>query len=82
VVPLVETAGIGLNWTADQKGFFATRQAALGVRELLCLDFRGKATLLRKCGSNDGGGCESLPSPDGRHLAADQNNNVWMMENF
>jgi len=76
---------IGLNWTADQKGFFATRQAAPGVRELLYLDFRGKATLLRKCGSNDGGGCESLPSPDGRHLAiidTDQNNNVWMMENF
>ena len=32
-----------------------------------------------------GGGCEGLPSPDGRHLAIidrDQSNNMWMMENF
>src|SRR5262249_53533445 len=50
-----------LTWSADQKGFFVTRQAAPSVSELLYLDFKGKATLLRKCGSNDGGGCESLP---------------------
>lgn len=76
-----------LNWSADQKGFFATKKGQRG-NELLYLDFQGKATSLRKCGggaSGPGGGCEGLPSPDGRHLAIidrDQSNNVWMMENF
>jgi hypothetical protein len=77
-----------LNWSADQKGFFATRRGESG-NELLYLDFQGKATSLRKCGGNAGsslaGGCEGLPSPDGRHLAIldrDQRDNMWMMENF
>jgi len=77
---------VGLNWAPDQNGFFATRAAQnVNVKELLYLDFKGTATSLRKCGSNDGGGCESLPSPDGRHLAivdTEQNNNMWMIENF
>jgi eukaryotic-like serine/threonine-protein kinase len=78
---------IWLNWSADQKGFFATRKGQSG-NELLYLDFRGKATSLRKCGGGTnglGGGCEGLPSPDGQHLAIidrDQSNNMWMMENF
>jgi serine/threonine protein kinase len=78
---------IWLNWSADQKGFFATRKGKSG-NELLYLDFQGKATSLRKCGGGTnglGGGCEGLPSPDGRHLAItdrDQSNNMWMMENF
>jgi hypothetical protein len=76
---------IWLNWSADQKGFFATTKLQSG-NELLDLDFQGKATLLRKCaGGGLGGGCEGLPSPDGRHLGIvdiDQNNNMWMMENF
>jgi len=73
-----------LTWSADQKGFFATRSVQ-NVNELLYLDFQGKTTSLRKCGSNGGGGCESLPSPDGWHLAiidTEQSNNMWMMENF
>jgi serine/threonine protein kinase len=74
-----------LNWSADQKGFFATTKVQSG-NELLYLDFQGKATLLRKCaGGGLGGGCEGLPAPDGRHLAIveiDQSNNMWMMENF
>jgi len=47
--------------------------------------FPGKNASLRKCLSNLGGGCEGLPSPDGRHLAItdiEQSNNMWMMENF
>jgi serine/threonine protein kinase len=78
---------IWLVWSADQKGFFATTKGQSG-NELLYLDFQGKATSLRKCGggtSDAGGGCEGLPSPDGRHLAIvdrDQSNNMWMMENF
>ncbi len=78
---------IWLNWSTDQKGFFATRKGKSG-NELLYLDFQGKATSLRKCGGGTnglGGGCEGLPSPDGRHLAItdrDQSNNMWMMENF
>ena len=79
---------IWLNWAADQKGFFATREGQSG-NELLYLDFQGKATFLRKCGGSGGnlagGQCEALPSPDGRHLAIldrDQSNNMWMMENF
>ena len=78
---------IWLNWSADQKGFFATRKGKSG-NELLYLDLQGKATSLRKCGggTNDvGGGCEGLPSPDGQHLAItdrEQSNNMWMMENF
>ena len=75
-----------LSWSADQKGFFATTKGQSG-HELLYLDIQGKATSLRKCGgtSEPGGGCQGLPSPDGRHLAIidrDQSNNVWMMENF
>ena len=73
-----------LNWSADQKGFFVTRTAH-SARELLYLDFKGNATLLRKCNLNLGGGCEGIPSPDGRHLAIteiEQSNNMWMMENF
>jgi len=76
-----------LNWSADQKGFFATRTGQSG-NELLYLDFQGKTTSLRKCGGGTlglGGGCQGLPSPDGRHLAIidrDQSNNMWMMENF
>ena len=78
---------IWLNWSADQKGFFATRKGKSG-NELLYLDFQGKATSLRKCGGGTNGldgGCEGLPSPDGRHLAItdrDQSNNMWMMENL
>jgi len=76
---------IWLNWSADQKGFFVTRKGQSG-NELLYLDFQGKASSLRKCvGGSLGGGCEGLPSPDGRHLAIvdiDQSNNIWMMENF
>jgi len=78
---------IWLNWSADQKGFFATKKGQSG-NELLYLDFKGKATSLRKCGGgtdSSGGGCEGLPSPDGRHLAIvdrDQSNNMWMMENL
>jgi Tol biopolymer transport system component len=76
---------IWLNWSADQKGLFATRKGQSG-NELLYLDFRGKASSLRKCvGGSLGGGCEGLPSPDGRHLAIvdiDLSNNMWMMENF
>jgi serine/threonine protein kinase len=78
---------IWLNWSADQRGFFATRKGKSG-NELLYLDFQGKTTSLRKCGGGTnglGGGCEGLPSPDGRHLAItdrDQSNNMWMMENF
>jgi len=78
---------IWLNWSVDQKGFFATRKGQSG-NELLYLDFQGKAASLRKCGGGTddvGGGCEGLPSPDGRHLAItdkDQSNNMWMMENF
>jgi len=73
-----------LTWSADQKGFFATRTVQR-VTELLYLDFQGKPTSLRKCPSNLGGGCEGIPSPDGRHLAItdiDQSKNVWMIENF
>ena len=76
-----------LTWSADQKGFFVTRNDQ-GGNELLYLDFHGKATSLRKCGggaSGAGGGCEGFLSPDGRHLAIvdrDQSNNMWMMENF
>jgi eukaryotic-like serine/threonine-protein kinase len=69
-----------LTWAADEKGFFVSRRGQTGD-ELLYLDFRGNATSLRKCG----GGCEGLPSPDGRHLAIidrDQSKNMWMMENF
>jgi eukaryotic-like serine/threonine-protein kinase len=79
---------IWLNWSADQKGLFATREGQSG-NELLYLDLQGKATFLRKCGDSggnlSGGQCEALPSPDGRHLAIldrDQSNNMWMMENF
>ena len=74
-----------LNWSADQNGFFVTRKSESG-NELLYLDFQGKASSLRKCvGGSLGGGCEGLPSPDGRHLAIvdiDLSNNMWMMENF
>jgi serine/threonine protein kinase len=74
-----------LNWSADQNGLFATRKGQSG-NELLYLDFQGKASSLRKCiGGDLGGGCEGLPSPDGRHLAivdVDRSNNMWMMENF
>jgi len=79
---------IWLNWSADQKGFFVTREGQSG-NELLYLDLQGKATFLRKCGGSggdlSGGQCEALPSPNGRHLAIldrDQSNNMWMMENF
>jgi eukaryotic-like serine/threonine-protein kinase len=76
---------IWLNWSADQKGFFATRKGQSG-NELLYLDFQGKTSSLRKCvGASLGGGCEGLPSPDGRRLAIvdiDLSNNMWMMENF
>jgi serine/threonine protein kinase len=79
---------IWLNWSADQKGLFATREGQRG-NELLYLDLEGKATFLRKCsdsgGDLNGGQCVALPSPDGRHVAIldrDQSNNMWMMENF
>jgi len=71
-----------LAWSSDQKGFFVTRKGQNGD-ELLYLDFQGSATSLRKCVWSDT--CYGLPSPDGRHLAIgdkDQNNNMWMLENF
>jgi hypothetical protein len=71
-----------LSWSADQKGFFVSRKGQRGY-ELLYLDFQGNATSLRNCAGS--GTCQGLPSPDGRHLAIidrDQNNNMWMMENF
>jgi len=73
---------IWLEWSADQRGFFVSRQGQKG-NELLYLDFQGNVTSLRKCVAGDT--CHGLPSPDGRHLAIidrDQSNNMWMMENF
>jgi serine/threonine protein kinase len=73
---------IWLFWSADQKGFFVTRNGQRG-NELLYLDLHGKATSLRKC--IGGETCFGLPSPDGRHLAIidrNQSTNMWMMENF
>jgi eukaryotic-like serine/threonine-protein kinase len=71
-----------LTWSADQKGFFASRKGQKGD-ELLYLDFQGNAKSLRKCVGGDT--CQGFPSPDGRHLAVSdraQSNNMWMMENF
>jgi serine/threonine protein kinase len=73
---------MSLQWSADQKGFFVTRQGQKG-NELVYLDFQGNAVSLRKCVGTET--CLTLPSPDGRHVAIldrDQSNNIWMMENF
>jgi serine/threonine protein kinase len=70
-----------LAWAPDLKGFFVTRRMQ-GGSELLHLDFQGHAESLRKCISK---ACTAIPSPDGKHLAIMDHNeltNMWMMENF
>jgi hypothetical protein len=46
------------------------------------LDLQGRTEVLWKCTS---GSCYVVPSPDGRHLAINEERstaNLWMMENF
>jgi eukaryotic-like serine/threonine-protein kinase len=72
---------LGIRWSANGNGFFATRRAQGGT-ELLHIDLKGTTQSLYKC---TGWGCFASPSPDGRHLAIldnKQSMNMWMMENF
>jgi Tol biopolymer transport system component len=74
---------VGIRWSANGSGFFATRRAQGGTgTELLHIDLKGTTQSLYKC---TGWGCFASPSPDGRHLAIldnKQSMNMWMMENF
>jgi hypothetical protein len=74
---------VGIKWSANGDGFFATRRAQGGTgTELLHIDLKGTTQSLYRCA---GGGCFAWPSPDGRHLAFHENKqsmNMWMMENF
>lgn len=70
-----------LAWAPDQKGFFVTRKIR-GDSEVLHLDLQGHTKSLRRC---VGEACTAFPSPDGKHLAITDHNqvmNMWMMENF
>ena len=71
-----------LRWSANGKGFFITN-AIKGGSQLLHMDMRGNATILRE---NDGGYYPwGLQSPDGKRLAvqgSSLDNNIWLMENF
>jgi hypothetical protein len=72
----------GLYWAADCKGWFTASKSHMGV-VLLHVDLQGKAHPVWRVSGD--AAMESLPSPDGRHLAfvaTARNNNVWMMENF
>jgi DNA-binding winged helix-turn-helix (wHTH) protein/Tol biopolymer transport system component len=70
-----------LHWTADGNGLLVTNTTN-GGSEILYVDLKGNATLLRKCDSDR---CFGFPSPDGRHLAIYDwkgSANMWTMENF
>jgi len=72
---------VGIRWSANGSGFFATRRAQGGF-ELVHIDLKGTTQSLYKC---TGWGCFASPSPDGRHMAILDNRqsmNMWMMENF
>jgi serine/threonine protein kinase len=72
----------GLNWTADGKGLLVSRTVK-GESSLLHVDLSGKTDVLWK--NNSDRGVSARPSPDGRHLAVQENtfsSNMWMMENF
>ena len=72
----------GLYWAADCRGWFTGSKSHTGV-VLLHVDLQGEAHAV--WGVSGDAAMEGLPSPDGRHLAvnaADQNTNVWLMENF
>jgi Tol biopolymer transport system component len=71
---------VGIDWTADGKGFFMCGLRHGGV--LLHVDLHGNAQVLWEPG---GAGFWAIPSPDGKHVAMSlfsNNANVWMMENF
>jgi eukaryotic-like serine/threonine-protein kinase len=70
-----------LHLTADGKGLLVTNTTNSGG-EILHVDLKGNASLLRKCDTDR---CFGYPSPDGRHLAIFDwrvSANMWMMENF
>ena len=73
----------GLDWAADNKGFWAAAFNTKGVRALLHVGFDGE---VRTMMSNQTADLEwAIPSPDGRHLAVvkDSNSsNVWLLQDF
>ena len=72
---------VGLDWTADGKGWFVTDLFA-GTGTLLYVDSEGRARKLWQLSTTEAG---IIPSPDGRYLAfpaETASSNVWMVENF
>jgi len=66
-------------WAADGKGLFVSRHLYI-TDELVHVDLKGRTHSLWKSAT-----CFGTPSPDGHHIAitdTQQNQNVWMMENF
>jgi Tol biopolymer transport system component len=74
---------LGLEWSADGKGFYCGSVSYHG-RTVLYVDLKGNARVLWQS-SGMGGYVWGIPSPDGRYLAIQgeaSNSNVWMVEGF
>jgi serine/threonine protein kinase/Tol biopolymer transport system component len=74
---------MGLEWTADGKGFYCGTVTYQG-QAVLYVDLQGNARVLWQ-DKGTGGDVWGIPSPDGRYLAIRGqaiNSNVWMLEGF
>jgi hypothetical protein len=67
---------VGLNWTADGKGWFAALPTS-GGSKLAFIDQAGRVTLLREHANY------AIPSPDGKHAAVTiiaVTSNIWAVD--
>ena len=72
-----------LSWTADGNALFASAQSGIDFL-IVRIELDGKSHVLLNRGRNNFLN-NSLPSPDGRHLAFSQQTwetNAWLLENF
>ena len=71
----------GLGWTSDGNALIVSNKKP-GGGEIYRVNLQGDAKVLWKCKAD---ACSGIPSPDGRHLAINDERvtaNMWMMENF
>lgn len=75
---------VGMDWSPDGKGLYCG-SVSRGNRNLLYVDLKGTARLLRQYRGVGGRLIWGVPSPDGRYIAilgGTLSANVWMVEGF